>query len=461
MLKFMFEKDDHVNFTEQQKGYGPQRRNFTESRDTAGSGGMSRYDVSPLVETLIRAYTIKDKYKNISLHDLQVNTLRGSPDAENYVISVGVNHSPTDWTGPPITGNVDSLFEDLHPKYLKDLQDNKALLLIDQTHEGYSHELLYPWFYSEAKKYNINPNRLIYTSGDLNSIKTHDAYADSCHWAKEDRMFVQPYAAFQWMIWSCQKMRKLETNNFRESIDAMIQYKQDNLESIKAYNCLQKRPRGHRCLVWKELYDNDLVKHGIVSTNKPDSRYTFAFEERPPISQEEYDILCKDLPLIHGYDTEQEDEHFVDPTGGHFITKLNLSIMRDSFVSVVSEASFGDIYGQGQCFLSEKTFKPISAFHPFIIIGDRGSLAYIKEMGYKTFDKWWDESYDTLPTWERLEAITNIIKKLSSMDKTELLKMYIDMEDVLVYNYNKLNENCDSMFAPQAVSIVQHIRSKF
>jgi len=128
---------------------------------------------------------------------------------------------------------------------------------------------------------------------------------------------------------------------------------------------------------------------------------------------------------------------------------------------VVSEASFGDIYGQGQCFLSEKTFKPISAFHPFIIIGDRGSLAYIKEMGYKTFDKWWDESYDTLPTWERLEAITNIIKKLSSMDKTELLKMYIDMEDVLVYNYNKLNENCDNMFAPQAVNIVQHIRSKF
>ena len=470
VITFMFEKNDHINFTLEQKKYGPQRRNFVESTDTTG-GGLSRYDVSPVVESLINAYAQShissyEKYKNISFHDFKITTIDESPDCENYVISAGVNHSPYDWTGPPFTDmqykNRKSLFEDLNPKYLSDLQNNKALLLLDQTHEGYTHRNLFSWFYSELSKYKISPAQIIYTSGDLNGIKQHDDFADSNNIPPDNRMFVQPYAAFQWMIYSIQHQLKVnEFHTYTETIDNLIQYKKDNIDKIRPYNCLQKRSRPHRCWVWKKLYDMDLVRHGIVSSNLPDSRHTFAFEGVPSLEQEEFVRVCKDLPLIHGYDKVKENDNFVDQCGGHFISKLNREIMADSFVSVVSEAMFGDDSGQGQCFLSEKTFKPISEFHPFIIIGDKGSLSHIRSMGYKTFDKWWDEGYDELPTWQRLDAIMKIVKNLSEMNNTQLMEMYLDMQDVLTYNRDKFIENCDKMYAPQAVNIVEHIRSKF
>jgi hypothetical protein len=35
---------------------------------------------------------------------------------------------------------------------------------------------------------------------------------------------------------------------------------------------------------------------------------------------------------------------------------------------------------------------------PFVMFGDRGGLEELRSLGFKTFDKFWDESYDTLPT---------------------------------------------------------------
>jgi hypothetical protein len=81
-------------------------------------------------------------------------------------------------------------------------------------------------------------------------------------------------------------------------------------------------------------------------------------------------------------------------------------------------------------------------------------------MGYKTFDKWWDEGYDNLPTWERLAAITDIVFTLTQMSKQQLLDMYIEMQPVLEHNYKTLFSNCENMFGPQAVNIVQYLRSK-
>jgi len=463
---FMFEKNQHINFTTSQAKYGGQPRNFTESLDTAGTheGAMSRYDVSPVVGTIQRRWMLGDKFKNVNFSDVVCMSLQEYPTQLNYVISVGVNHSPEDWTGSPITDSKyetrRSLFEDLNPKYLKDLQDNNALLLIDQTHEGYTHENLFAWFYDNAANFGICPSRIIYTTGDLNSYATHLKFADDLHLPSEARMFVQPYAAFQWMIHANYTNeiynRRAEKHTFADH----VRYKTTNIDDIKVYNLLQKRPRGHRSWTWKSFFDRDLIDHGIVSTNRPENRHNFHFDDSPEISQTEFDVLCADLPKMHGYDKPELTGDFTSSTGGDFIQRINPEVMRHSFVSVISEAMFGDKESRGQCFLSEKTFKPIVGHHPFIIIGNKGSIAHIKSMGYKTFDKWWDEGYDNLPTWERLAAITDIVFALTQMSKQQLLDMYIEMQPVLEHNYKTLFSNCENMFGPQAVNIVQYLRSK-
>ena len=64
--------------------------------------------------------------------------------------------------------------------------------------------------------------------------------------------------------------------------------------------------------------------------------------------------------------------------------------------------------------ISEKIFKPIAYQHPFVVWGSTGSLQYIRDQGFETFEHLIDESYDTIenPT-ERLEHIVRIVKNLT------------------------------------------------
>jgi hypothetical protein len=64
--------------------------------------------------------------------------------------------------------------------------------------------------------------------------------------------------------------------------------------------------------------------------------------------------------------------------------------------------------------VSEKTFKPIAYQHPFIIWGSAGTLQYLKEQGFETFDHVINESYDncTVP-YKRLHHVVDIIKILT------------------------------------------------
>jgi hypothetical protein len=190
--------------------------------------------------------------------------------------------------------------------------------------------------------------------------------------------------------------------------------------------------------LFKCLHEAGLVNDNIVSMNKFDLINTH-FEGRV-FSENEY-INVKDLTPIKPYEnpTEQDTNSFATSHGGDYISLINKQIMLDSWFTIVSEASFGD--SEGTCFISEKTFKPIACYHPFIIFGNKGSLAHLKKMGYKTFSPYIDETYDTLPTWERLDAIITEVKRINSMSFEEKLIWYKGMKDILEHNYNTLRKN--------------------
>ena len=76
---------------------------------------------------------------------------------------------------------------------------------------------------------------------------------------------------------------------------------------------------------------------------------------------------------------------------------------------------------------------------PFVVAGHPDTLTYLKKLGFKTFDKWWDESYDyiTNPT-DRMQAIVDLCIHLVNKTNTEWLAIYKDMQEVLEHNYNHL-----------------------
>ena len=85
--------------------------------------------------------------------------------------------------------------------------------------------------------------------------------------------------------------------------------------------------------------------------------------------------------------------------------------------------------------LTEKTFKPIVAQRPFVLVAAPGNLAYLRSYGFQTFDRWIDESYDMIQDPDlRLDAIVTEIARFAHMSVQELRDIQQDMQSVLVHN---------------------------
>jgi len=107
----------------------------------------------------------------------------------------------------------------------------------------------------------------------------------------------------------------------------------------------------------------------------------------------------------------------------------------NSFLSLVTETSY--YYPMPN--IGEKTLKPIVAHRPFIMIAPAGTIALLKNLKFKTFDQWWDESYDLIiDNHKRLEAIYDIVETILKKDNQELVQMLNEMQPVLEHNYKNL-----------------------
>lgn len=134
---------------------------------------------------------------------------------------------------------------------------------------------------------------------------------------------------------------------------------------------------------------------------------------------------------------EGNQRHTHDPRDTYF----------ESFCAIVQESRVTQPWPN----ISEKTLNAIKSLRPFILCGAPGVLQMLKDMGFKTFDKYWPEDYDEIiSNKDRIVRICEIIEYIDSFTIDELRDMYIDMEDILVHNmenikklpnfYHKLNK---------------------
>jgi hypothetical protein len=60
--------------------------------------------------------------------------------------------------------------------------------------------------------------------------------------------------------------------------------------------------------------------------------------------------------------------------------------------------------------VSEKIFKPLAFYHPFVCYGSEGTCRYLQREGFETFSNLWSEDYDTiLNDNERFRAVTPVV----------------------------------------------------
>jgi hypothetical protein len=418
--------------------------------------GIMRFTPSPVATTLIRHFQCRDIYKNIDLNNIKV--FDNPYNTKNYIIATGVTHSPYDWTGPDGKGNGNchfdssrkNLFSYLNAKYHKDLSTGRAYLLLDQSHEGYHYDWLFDWFHNSCEQYNINPKQIIYITGNMDVERQYEEYCLANN--KNDKLCVIGHAHFEQAVFTTYNNRIKFDNEKFPTFEQQLEYKKQNLTNIKAYNALQKRTRAHRMWLFKELFFNNLIKDGVVSMNSFDLINTYY--DGKSMEEADYNQLISHLPILPPgipY-TKEELDHFADQDSGKYQMRLNDDVVLDTWVSVISEASFAE----DTCFISEKTFKPITLYHPFIIYGNKYSLKYLRNLGYKTFHPFIDESYDELDSWQRLDAIVDSIRKITEIPLEDRIDWFCSMKDILNHNFEKLKENTLDLAPASYVKLIEY-----
>jgi len=124
------------------------------------------------------------------------------------------------------------------------------------------------------------------------------------------------------------------------------------------------------------------------------------------------------------------------------------------------------IFDTSKIHLTEKIFKPIVMYQPFILVSGANSLHYLRSYGFKTFSSLWDESYDTeVDSFKRLQLIKDLISTLIKMDKKEYKSIMEKAQSIVDYNRqyfyserfkkrisNELNTNLESALHTQEES---------
>ena len=207
----------------------------------------------------------------------------------------------------------------------------------------------------------------------------------------------------------------------------------------KLFLCFNRRYSDHRLLFYTNVVKKGLLDKFYISMAKvqPESTSPF-FSSMKYISQRlnQFEISDDDIIVADGHlplvlDSDDFNRYPMEANG------LSMeSYYTNSLVHIISETFFFDNY----IHITEKTYKPIAYMQPFIMMGAVGSLKHIKEMGFKTFDKYWDESYDAITDpIARMLKIYEIVDQIASWDEAKQLEFSRSVKDIVEFNVRHLS----------------------
>jgi len=261
---------------------------------------------------------------------------------------------------------------------------------------------------------NFNPNKFnILVTSEHSQLKDDFISSQKNHY--DWYYFFHGFAALDWY----RDFQYVNSNSFDRFTKVFI-----------CFNHLISKYRSYRLHLVSNLINRKLTEKGSVSLFLKDDFGSWQEELTDPnclldsrAKQSIYNALSNlTNPLI--IDT--------DNPNGSLSANVDLDLLTSALWHLVTET----VYFLPKLHLTEKVFKPIIAQRPFILVAAPGNLAYLKSYGFKTFDRWIDESYDSEQDhYLRIEKITNEIERLCSMPIEELQQMHEEMREILKFNY--------------------------
>jgi hypothetical protein len=232
---------------------------------------------------------------------------------------------------------------------------------------------------------------------------------------------------------------------FRRSVDFTKAATYSTNPRAKKFVCLNRVHKYWRACAVQKLYNKKLTKHGhfsylniqqdeqepsinplLVQFTAMPLDFEFLIKQRPLVHN-----LLKACPLLADNITSAEANNY---------SNLATNLYQTSYFNFTLE-SFLDMDSSNGIGISEKSFKPILHNQPFIIAGPHLHLQHLRDLGYKTFSRLIDESYDEISdTTKRLQAVTKLMCEIANKPIEELHELYIALEEEIIHNRKVFEE---------------------
>ena len=195
-------------------------------------------------------------------------------------------------------------------------------------------------------------------------------------------------AGQQYTEW-CTKNSKEELIEFQEGVewDGKTSNSSKSPVTIKdhclSFNSLNRAHRNHRSEHLYFLAENKLT--GLVSGGAWFATHTINTPIYQTVEYNHYkSVLTANYPkTVDVLDLVTQVPNLIN----------NLEIYERSQLTVVTESHFNQT---GGLFITEKTFRPLLVGHPFMILGQKGTLEKLRSWGFETDFDGIDQSYDCI-----------------------------------------------------------------
>jgi hypothetical protein len=352
--------------------------------------------------------------------NFKVTSTASLSDTDTFIMPIMLDHSrPMEYHFNPEHGILEQGCT-TH-QTLEKIRHGNGYIVIDFSIEAfmYDHQLsaMHTYFRDHA---HIPANKVIYITGTGNY---EEIYSDYCarHNVQERFKILDHFPCTQ----------NLAT-------DAFFNHHPEpeyctNIMPEKTFLSFNRRPRQHRIILAmlfnkRGLLDNSLfsLPLELFGISTIDS-INYQMLKPHGLDKHDVDSLFSQMPLtIDG----------AQPHLNEMVYDGNMDMHKyyeKTLVSVCTETSFhSNIMA-----ITEKVIKPIKYKHPFVLLGARGILAKLKSFGYRTFDAWWDESYDDIEDHvERLEKIVEVCEYINSWDEQKIMNFKQEVKEILDHNYS-------------------------
>ena len=314
----------------------------------------------------------------------------------------------------------ESMFNDISDKVKNLINEGRCKVIVDFGHEGQWNSLkFYEWYQEFLHKSEI----------DLNQI-----YIFICDLNYDTKLFTDYKINFVSSLYYLEELSRGVSKIISKGIiESTIGHKYsildiDDIDVNKKnkyfLSLMRNCGKFHRQFLGCYFEFNDLWDDNIISFLK--GSWNNNFRPKIPVKYSSvWDKLDKGNPI-------EIDTHEVENKYGFspYYTDRE-DFYKETFLSVVTEV----LFDHDSIFLSEKILKPIWNLHPFIVASVPFTLKKLKELGFKTFEPFIDESYDKEKNHvERMNKITTELDKFRSKSFDELRVWWKEILPILSHN---------------------------